>query len=372
MGECRDVVRMALLMGLFSLAAPGQGRRPRESLVSPQVQPNRRVTFQLRAPQAKTVVLEGSFLSRPRPMTRDPNGPWATTVGPLEPEIYEYNFVVDGLKIPDPLNPDVKVWRRRSRSMVLVPGQGPAFFEERAVPHGTVHIHRYPSKSLGLTRGLYVYTPPGYEVSPETEYPALYLFHGSGDTELTWTVVGRANVILDNAIAQGRARPMIVVMPYGHTPTAVSNRSSDRRHAAFETDLIEAVMPYVRRNYRVSGDRESTAVAGLSMGGGQALQIGLSHPTVFAWVGAFSSSVPSEAMLDRLLAKPHLLNEQLRLFWVGCGREDFLFQANERLVTELKTRGVDHVARFTAGAHEWRLWRRYLNELLGLLFHADR
>lgn len=371
MGHYRFHLLVSLLVLSFCGSSYGQARQRQRTIVSSEVHADGRVTFRLQAPGARSVALAASFLPEARPLTRDAEAVWSVTAGPLSPDIHEYHFIVDGLNIADPRNPDVKVWRRMSRSVVLVPGQEPMFFEERDVPHGTVRIHRYPSKSLGVTRGLYVYTPPGYETQPETTYPVLYLLHGSGDTELTWTVVGRANVILDNAIAQKRAKPMIVVMPYGHTRSAASSLSRERRHEAFETDLIRDVMPFVQRDYRVRKDAAHTAIVGLSMGGGQSLRVGLGNPARFGWVAAFSASIPSEPELDRLLATPEAINATLKLLWLGCGKRDFLFEANQRLLARLTTDKIKHVARLTDGAHEWRVWRRYLSEILPLLFNTD-
>jgi enterochelin esterase family protein len=361
------VLVMILVLGACAVAsAQRQG-----AIVSPEVHADRKATFRLKAPTAQKVLLVANFLSESQPLTKDEEGLWSVTVGPLAPEVYEYRFIVDGLSIPDLVNPDVKVWRRVSRSMVLVPGEEPMFYEEQKVPHGTVHIHTYDSTSLGVTRRLYVYTPAGYETETLRRYPVLYLLHGSGDTELTWTVVGRANIILDNAIAQKRARPMIVVMPYGHTPGAARDKSRTRRGEAFEADLIEDVAPYVRRHYRIVEGPEHTAIVGLSMGGGQALRIGLGHPERFAWIGAFSSAAPDEEELGVLLAEPDVLNARLKLLWIGCGRSDFLFEANQRFLKALKAKGIKHVAHITDGSHEWRVWRYYLNEILPLLFQAD-
>jgi enterochelin esterase family protein len=369
----RGLWALVSIVALIPVAnALGQRSRRSQPVVSPEIHADRTVTFRIQAPEARNVLLEASFLPRGRLMLADARGVWSTTAGPLEPEIYEYNFVIDGLKIPDPLNPFVKVWRRRSRSMVLVPGPEPAFYEEQNVPHGTVHVRRYHSKSLDVARAVYVYTPPGYEVQKDARFPVLYLLHGSGDTEDAWTVVGRANLILDNAIARGRARPMIVVMPYGHTPSAGADRPPERRHAPFERDLIEDVVPLVQTNYRVLADRRHRAVAGLSMGGGQSLRLGLGHPDLFGWLAAFSAGVPPEETLEQLLETLEASGHAFELFWVGCGRDDFLFEANQRLLKALEAGGVDHVARITDGAHEWRVWRRYLNEIVPLLFREDR
>ncbi len=357
-------IGIAILVALIGLPPSSAVAQRQGTPVWPEVHSNRTVTFRLQAPEARRVLLDGGGLSVPGVMAKDSEGLWSLTTKPLDPGIYDYRFNVDGLKIADPVNPFVKVWRRRSWSMVQIPG---TFLDEQNVPHGTVRVHRYRSQSLGVTRGLYVYTPPGYETAAPTRYPVLYLLHGSGDTEDAWTMVGRAHVILDNALATRRAAPMIVVMPYGHTPGL--ERSRGRK--AFEADLIGDVIPLVEKNYRVRAGTGDRAIAGLSMGGGQALRVGLGHPDLFPWIAAFSSGVPSEEELAKLLAEPRAINESLSLLWVGCGRKDFLFEANQRLLKGLKTKKIEHTAHITAGKHEWRLWRRYLNEVLPLLFQAN-
>jgi enterochelin esterase family protein len=336
------------------------------------VHADRRVTFRLPAPDAKSVGLNVQFKQGTQTMTRDDNGVWHVTVGPAEPEIYQYNFIVDSLQTTDPANSWLKFWRRTVKNLVLVPGEPPMFLEEQQVPHGTVHVHKYLSKSLGVTRGLYVYTPPGYEESWQSKYPALYLLHGMGDTEDSWTVVGRANVIVDNLLARGRAKPLIIVMPYGHTPSTPPDTRSLGNYGAFEKDLIDDVIPYVQKCYRVSTEQKNRAIAGLSMGGGQALTVGLGNLDLFGWLGAYSSAVPREQSLERLLAEPKAINDKLQLFWIGCGRSDFLFQANQNFLERLNAEKIKHVAHITDGTHEWRLWRIYLNEFVPLLFGANR
>ena len=344
----------------------------RRILVSPEVHSDGRVTFRLNAPNAKRVGVNIQFAQGLRPMTRSRSGVWSVTLGPAGPEIYEYSFVVDDLQIVDPSNSWLKVWVRTAKNLVEIPGKEPMFFQEQQVPHGTVHIHKYRSKSLGVTRGLYVYTPPGYETSENVRYPVLYLLHGMGDAEDAWTVVGRANVIVDNLLTRNKARPLVIVMPYGHTPSAPPDMRSIGNYGAFEKDLIEDVIPYVQERYRVSSNRNDRAIAGLSMGGGQALTVGLGNLGLFGWVGAFSSAVPKGQKLDSLLAKAKVGNEKLNLLWIGCGRKDFLFEANRKLIERLKSGNIKHIAHITDGGHEWRLWRRYLNEFVPLLFEADK
>jgi len=340
-------------------------------VVSPQVHPDRRVTFRLHAPGADRVEVRVQFAEGVQPMSKDSNGLWSITLGPAEPDIHVYSFIVDGLEIADPVNPSIKFWRT-SKSLVEVPGEKPMFFEEQRVDHGVVHIHKYGSKSLGITRGLYIYTPPNYKKEPDVKYPVLFLLHGSGDTEDTWTVVGRANVIVDNLIAQKKTAPMVIVMPYGHTPAGTVVGLDNRNTAAFERDLIDDVVPFVERNYHVSSDRKNRAIVGLSMGGGQSVSVGLGNLDLFSWVGAFSAAVQDQEEYRRLLSDPDSVNARLELLWVGCGREDFLFDANEKFLETLKAKKVKHVAHITDGAHEWRVWRRYLNEFVPLLFKTDK
>ncbi|MHC4748973.1 MAG: alpha/beta hydrolase-fold protein [Planctomycetota bacterium] len=305
-------------------------------------------------------------------MARDEKGLWSITLPRPEPDIYEYIFIVDGLQIVDPSNSWLKVWLRNSKNLVEIPGDEPMFFQEQQVPHGTVHIHRYQSKSLGITRRLYIYTPPGYETNQKAKYSVLYLFHGFGDSEDAWTVVGRANLIVDNLLAKNKARPLVIVMPYGHTPSAPPVFSSIGKYGAFEKDIIEDVIPYVQKSYRVSTDRKDRAIAGLSMGGDQALTVGLGNLELFAWLGAFSSAIPEGQKLDNLLAEPDSINDKLELLWVGCGRKDFLFETNQKFLGRLNTEKVKHISHITDGAHEWRLWRLYLNEFVPLLFGPDK
>ncbi len=366
----RVVLLLSVLACLSSHLEAAASRR--RILVSPEVHSDGRVTFRLNAPNAKRVGVNIQFAQGLRLMTRSKTGVWSVTLGPAEPEIYEYSFVVDGLQIVDPANSWLKVWLRNSKNLLEISGKEPMFFQEQQVAHGTVHIHKYQSKSLGVTRGLYVYTPPGYETSQNVRYPVLYLLHGMGDTEDAWTVVGRANFIVDNLLAKNKARPLVIVMPYGHTPSAPPDMRSIGNYGAFQKDLIEDVIPYVQNRYRVSKDQKDRAIVGLSMGGGQSLTVGLGNPELFGWVGAFSSAVPKGQNLDNLLAKVKESNEKLNLLWVGCGRKDFLFEANQKLIERLKSGNIKHIAHITDGGHEWRLWRRYLNELVPLLFRADK
>jgi enterochelin esterase-like enzyme len=354
-------------------AAAAGGVRPNPPpLVSPEVRADRTVTFRLRAPKASEVTVSGEFGNRP--MTNDGAGLWSATLGPLEPDLYGYGFSVDGVRLLDPANSSVKPMRSPTTSILDVPAGKPLphdFVPE--VPHGTVRLHWYQSKSLGKRRNLCVYTPPGYDQKPDLRYPVLYLFHGSGDNEATWTVLGRAHLIADNLLAQGKTKPMIIVMTDGHAafaqPAAGAGDEAARNRNAFQRDLLEDVMPFVEANYRTRPDRENRAIIGLSMGGGQSLSIGLNRLDLFAWVGGMSSAVRSpEQTVAAALADAKATNEKLKLLWFGCGKDDFLLKQNQEFDTLLTDRGIKHEFALTAGTHSWRVWRPYLVEFLPKLF----
>jgi enterochelin esterase-like enzyme len=335
-------------------------------ITSPEVREDGTVTFRLRAAQAKEVTLSGEWGGQAKAMVKDAQGVWSVTVGALKPEIYGYNFTVDGFRTIDPSNPVVKPARSPSTSILEIPGDPPLLHEFQSVPHGTVHAHWYKSKSLGVRRSLQVYTPPGYDKGGK--YPVLYLLHGSGDNDATWVALGRAHLILDNLLVQGRVKPMVVVMTDGHA-VSPTPETRGRNVEMYEKDLLNDVMPFVEETYHVKTDRMNRAIVGLSMGGGQSLTIGLNHPEIFAWVGGFSSSVPNtETALARPLASPKEMNDRLKLFWFACGKDDFLFQANQEFSARLKAQAVNHQFVVTEGNHSWPVWRKYLAEFAPLLF----
>ena len=268
-------------------------RAPR--LISPEVRPDRRITFRTMAPEADEVVLRfGAFEPPPQPMTKDANGLWSITIGPVEPEIYTYAFYVDGVRMLDLANPNLKTGSRGlDASEVEVPGSPPRFDEVQNVPHGAIHILSYISTPLQRLRQLYVYLPPGYERETKRAYPVLYLRHGSGDTEANWSDDGRAGVILENLIAKGKAEPMLIVMTNGDTDDTWAGGSSPEAMEKLSRELLDDVIPLVESRYRTIADREHRAIAGLSMGGGQAFTIGLRNLDTFASVAEFSSGLLS-------------------------------------------------------------------------------
>jgi enterochelin esterase-like enzyme len=364
----------AILGFLLCVATVSLAQTPRpDTVVSPEVQPDRRTIFRVFAPKASEVSLEGDWMTpgTKQPMTRDDQGVWSTTAGPLDPGLDIYAFTVDGVTTPDPVNPLVKRRARTSASLVDVPGNPSGLWEARDVPHGAVEAVWHRSKVTGDTRAYYVYTPPGYDPVKRTLYPVLYLLHGHNDTAAGWTDVGKANFILDNLIAENRSGPMIIVMPWGHA--VPFNGPQSNNTATVERYLVDEVVPQVEKKYRVAKGRENRAIVGLSMGGGQALQIGLGHLELFSAVGAFSSAIPPnfESRFQSLLDDPSATNRKLRLLWIGCGRQDGAFERNEKLSELLSVHHIQNTFRPTEGLHNYAIWRRYLTEVAPLLFRND-
>jgi len=341
--------------------APPPRTPPPPPLRSPEIAADRTVTFRFRAPNAKTVTVSGEFTPKPLPMTAGADGVWTVTAAPLEADIYSYKFNVDGAGVPDPANPSLKTGYNGYDSVFEIAASPANSWDLQAVPHGTVHRHVYASKVIGDTRDFAVYTPPGYETSG-TRYPVLYLLHGSGDLATSWALHGRANVILDNLVAAGKAKPMIVVMPFGHS---VSRTETDRTKNTtnFAADLLENVIPTVEKAYRVETSKASRAIAGLSMGGGQSLYTGLTNIDKFDYVVAFSASIPSAEQLP-----PASIKAPAKLFWIGIGKDDFLLERNQAFEKTLNDQNVRHTYKITDGSHNWRVWRRYLTEVAPMLF----
>ena len=329
------------------------------------VHKDRRVTFSIYALEAaKVTLLDGNlveFLGNPKEMSKGDDGVWSITVGPLEPGIYDYGFSIgDSSRFPDPANRNLirRTWG--FTSYVEVAGDAPRFDSIREIPHGTVSQHTYHSKSVNAVRQFRVYTPPGYEKG-SAAYPVLYLLHGGGGGETQWTTVGRADAILDNLIADGKAVPMVIVMPYGHVPARDGGDATED----FEKDLLNDVKPIVEKLYRVKTDRANRAIAGLSMGSGQALHIGLGHPELFSHLAVFSGG-GSNSGIEEMDAKK--INSELKVFYIGCGRADFVFKSANALDKLLTEKGIKHRYTVTEGGHTWSNWRYYLNEYAPMLF----
>jgi enterochelin esterase family protein len=325
----------------------------------------------MNAPKASEVTLTADWLANnaTEKLTKDARGVWTVTVGPLAPGIAIYNFNIDGLAVADPVNPRMKLRARTSASLVEVPGDGTELWNPGTVPHGRVELVYVPSKVLaGQTREVRVYTPPGYDQEPSRKYPVLYLFHGNNDTAAGWTDVGRAHYILDNLIAQQKAVPMLIVMPWGHAVPFGGPQGNNTQ--MFERFLLEDAMPAVEKTYRTAPGRESRAIAGLSMGGGQAIQIGLGHLDLFSHVGVFSGAVPGDfaTRFKALLDDPDGTNGKLKTFFIACGRQDGLFGRSRQLDETLTTARIRHTFRPSEGLHNYAVWRLYLEQMAPLLF----
>jgi len=366
-----------VLCGLLSQSICMLAQRP-PAIVSPEVKPDGRVTFRFADPNALKVEIEIEGQSTHMPMQKDDHGIWSATVGPLQPDIYGYSFLADDVALIDPSNPLMKPNLLDTQSAVHVPGPPSLPWEVNQVPHGEIHHHFYFSKIANDHRDFYVYTPPNYFEDEKTEYPVLYLLHGFSDDASGWTAVGRANVILDNLIAQGKAKPMIVVMPLGYGDYDVIRRGwgswSDkdlawRNLSRFTDILLSEVMPQVGQSYRIKKDRESRAIAGLSMGGAESLLTGLNHVDEFAWIGAFSSGgIDLKEFGAEFPGVNASVNPKLKLLWVACGTDDGLIKVNRAFKSWLKDKGVQFTDIETPGVHDWMVWRRNLAAFAPLLF----
>ena len=350
--------------------------RPPAPLISPEVHQDGSVTFRFRAPNALEVKLarEGA---EPVAMQKDEQGVWSVTTAPLAPDYYGYSFLADGVRLIDPQNPLLIPNLLTPASAVHIPGPPSLPWELNDVPHGEIHHHFYKSKVAADDRDYYVYTPNGYDPAAKRTYPVLYLLHGYSDDASGWTAVGHANVILDNLIAQGKAKPMIVVMPLGYGTMEFVHMGWDawshidlraKNFDNFREALLTEVMPRVESEYRITKDRNARAIAGLSMGGSESLLTGLNNLDKFSWIGAFSSGGIPEDFQKTFPALDAKANQQLHLLWIACGTEDGLIKVNRNLREWLKTKGVKATEIETPGAHTWMVWRRNLTELVVLLF----
>lgn len=374
------VVLAALLMVSQMETAVAQqpaARTPRvqDTLKSPVIGADGQVKFQLYAPKASEVSLrtEGPAPFANQMLAKGDSGVWTLSAQPPA-DLYIYWFDVDGVPVADPHNNRPRVNMTTVRSLLEVPGAGSDFFAEKAVPHGDVTAIHYQSRALGIPRRMHVYTPPGYSTSGQ-RYPVLYLLHGAGDNDEAWQMAGRANFILDNLFASGKAKRMIVVMPAGHTPGAAPVGAVPRPGPdAFARDFMTDVVPYTETNYRTLKGRENVAIAGLSMGGQQTLNIGLTNLDTFSQLGVFSSGwfgQDAAANFARnnqaLLADPRV-NDRIKLFWLATGKDDFVLPSTKATLALLDQHRIRYAYKETAGGHTWPNWRAYLNEFAPLLF----
>lgn len=351
-------------MAALFMIGRAHGDQPPES---PQIHDDRRVTFRFQDPSAKSVKLKGIHRTM-EDMKRGRNAVWSVTVGPIDPGIYNYSFVVDGEQMIDPSNPDVKPEMNPDTSTLEITTDTPLFYQWRNVLHGTVHLHSYYSQSLRRLRRMRVYTPPGYDQESGRRYPVLYLFHGTGDTEATWTEFGRAHLILDNLIAEGKALPMLLVMPDGHADLQEEEGDHKANFVKFEADVLGSLVPLVDLSYRTIPTAAGRAINGLSMGGMQSLEIGINHPDMFAYIGGMSAYVPWPEDLIAGGLKNKGLNDAVKLLWISIGKDDFLLKDAENFHEILQKHGINQQWKVTEGSHEWTVWRGYLRDFAPLLF----
>lgn len=305
-------------------------------------------------------------------MEAEGEGTWSVTIGPVMPGFHYYEYCVDGCRC---LHPRAEVYWGYGRLCNGVDVPDPDFdaCRPRAVPHGQVRLHHYESRTTGALRRAVIYTPPGYDRNVEARYPVLYLQHGSGESERGWTWQGKAHLLLDNLLADGRAAPMIVVMEsgYAHREGLFGPHSRPRRENAFAELLVDEVVPMVDRHYRTLAGREHRAIAGLSMGAGQALAIGLEHLDMFSHIGVFSGGgrdFDPTTSYGGALSDPRAAAARLKLLWVGCGRADFIWDRVKAFHDALTAHGVEHVWFECADAHEWQAWRKSLHDFAPRLF----
>lgn len=380
-----SLVLSGALLALLTISPSTQAQQagqPPPAVVSPEVAADRQVTFRVFAPRAEAVLLgssgdiPGIGFGQSTALAKGAGGIWEVTVGPLPPGAYRYSFNVDGLTVVDPRNPKTSESNENTWSLVYVPGAD--WLDVKDVPHGAVSEVTYWSSTLKRFRRLHVYTPPGYE-SGEGRYPIFYLLHGAFDSDDSWSSVGRAGFILDNLIAAGKAKPMVVVMPHGHTGPF---RFGMPLSGEFEPEFVTDIMPQMEKRYRVHTDRRNRAIAGLSMGGAHTLNIGIPHLDKFAYLGVFSSGIfgiaggmggnqpqgPTFEETQRAVLDDAKLKQGLKLFWFATGKDDFLVQTSRATVEMFKKHQFDVVYKETEGAHTWDNWRAYLHEFVPQLF----
>ncbi len=375
----------------------GGGQTRAAKVRSPEVLADGRATFRLLAPKATEVLVQGNWEGgRGLAMTKDDAGLWSvTTKTALQPEVWAYTFSVDGVRTLDPGNYNVARDGVGFMNTLLVLSEASAVFQSRPVPHGTVSAVWLPSTAMKTPRRMFVYTPPGYDASA-ARYPVLYLLHGSGGDEEAWPVMGIANVIMDNLIAQGKSKPMIVVMPNAYwnelasldlagprtaPPPGVGSGGGAQGYDANEKDIVSDLIPFVEKRFRTLPGRENRALAGLSMGSGIAANVGLKRLDVFASVGLLSAGMfrgtanatpPGAALLDKIspgfLADPAATNRKLRLLFFSCGTEDPRITAMTQVAEELRSRKINVTLKSYPGEHEWKVWRHSLADMAPMLF----
>ena len=355
--------RLYCLLPVLLLAGGAVLAQRQPSINSPEVHPDHSITFRYFSRNAQQVELRGEFLQAPVSMSKDTSGLWSVTVPPVAPDIYPYSFVVDNVELADPNNTYIFANERFKRSIVDVPGDQPLVHALQNVPHGKVQYRYYTSKTLGTTRTLLVYTPPGFQPGSKTKYPVLYLIHGGSDTEETWTKVGHANLIADNLIAKGLAKPMIIVMPYGNVrPSPMPD---------FTKDVINDIIPFVESNYPVLTDSRNRAVAGFSVGGGQTLNIGLTNTDKFAYICSYAPYTATEEFQKNFTnwsPDAAKVNKQLKLFTISVGTADFLYEPVKKNIAFFEEKKIRVKPYIVSGGHTWMNCKLFLSTTLQEIF----
>ncbi len=372
---------VCMTWGVMAQEALGSGSK----IVSPEIHDNNSVTLRLYAPEAKKVTVMGNFLTtdekdvKGTEMKRNAQGVWEYTSPVLRSELYNYNFIVDGVKICDPANVYVCRDVAAMFNIFIIDGDRGELYRVNDVPHGSVKRTWYNSPTLGKERRITVYTPAGYEQS-KGKYPVLYLLHGAGGDEEAWMTLGRTSQILDNLIAQGKARPMLVVMTNGNAwQQAAPGEAADgmgqpamrmgggKPKASFEESFGD-VINFVESNYRVIKKKEARAVAGLSMGGGHSFNISRTYPNTFDYVGLFSAAarIGDNKEVQESLKKQR--DNGFKLYWIACGETDFLYQMNKEAMNYMDSINFPYTYRESGEGHIWRNWRIYLSEFAPMLF----
>jgi enterochelin esterase family protein len=376
----KHVLAATLLLQSLALTAQKPAAPP-PPLRSHEVHTDRSITFRFKDAAATKVELNLEGVAKPILMTRGKGGIWTYQTRPLSPEIYAYSFLADGAPRIDPENHSVTpnlVFP--TSNYIVVPGETPQLWDETGVPHGTVHTHRFTSKiALGLPANqeeIVVYTPPGYDPRAAKPYPVLYLLHGWSGVAEGWVKDQQANFILDNLLAEGRVKPMVVVMPLGYGDMGFDEHGFDvwNDPAAVEHNtqlfmrlLMSEIMPFAESTYNISRDRDGRAITGLSMGGLESLDTGLHNTDKFAWIGGFSSAVHN-LDYEHQLAALDPKTADLKLLWIACGTEDGLIDANRKMIAFLKSKGMPVTQVETPGLHNSLVWRDNLIHFAPLLF----
>lgn len=357
----KPILFILTIIGLCNIAI---GQPPKGPLVvSPQVNPDKTITFRYVVPQAKEVLLNAQFLKESISLTKDSIGIWSVTTGPVKPDIYPYSFTVDGVRVMDPSNASVFPNEFFKHSLVEIPGDQPLVHELQKVPHGTVCYRYYESSTLGTTRMLVIYTPPGFDPGSNTKYAVLYLIHGGSDTEETWFKVGKSNLIEDNLIAQGKAVPMIIVMPYGNV--------RPKPMADFTKDVVNDIIPFVESNYPVIADSKHRAIAGFSVGGGQTLNIGLTNTDKFSYIFSYAPYTATEefkAIFTNWNPDAALINSQLKSFTITIAKDDFLYDSVLKNLAFFRDKKLNVQEMIVDGGHTWMNCKLYLSTTLQQLF----